>query len=238
MDGIPQRALLVTPHPDDAESGCGGTVAKWISAGSEIVYVICTNGDKGSGDPTMVSAKLAAIREQEQMEAARVLGVKDVVFLKHPDGTLEDNHQLRSEVVRAIRKHRPETVMCMDPYRSRAHTHRDHRVSGQVAIDAVCSFAWQPMYFPEQTDDEQLQPHQVREIYLWGSEEPDMYVDISEYIEMKVGALKKHASQINDPGGRGERIKERSKNVGARAGLPYAEAFRVLPVNPPVRWGD
>ena len=119
MEGVPQRALLVTPHPDDAESGCGGTAAKWIAAGAEVYYLICTNGDKGSGDPDMASDKLAAIREKEQLDAAQALGVKDVIFLKHPDGTLEDDHQLRSEVVRAIRKYRPDTVMCMDPYRSR-----------------------------------------------------------------------------------------------------------------------
>jgi len=238
MEGVPQRALLVTPHPDDAESGCGGTAAKWIAAGAEVYYLICTNGDKGSGDFTMASDRLAAIREEEQMDAAHVLGVKDVMFLHHPDGTLEDDHQLRSEVVRAIRKYRPDTVMCMDPYRSRGHTHRDHRVSGQVAIDAVCSFAWRPGYFPEQIRDENLQPHLVNELYLWGSEDPDLFVDISEHIDMKVNALKRHASQINDPSGRGDRIRARSRSVGERAGLPYAEGFRVLHFEPLPRWGD
>lgn len=238
MEGVPHRALLVTPHPDDAESGCGGTAAKWIAAGAEVYYLICTNGDKGSSDPTMESAKLAALREREQMDAAQVLGVKDVMFLYHPDGTLEDDHQLRSEVVRAIRKYRPDRVMCMDPYRSRGHTHRDHRVSGQVAIDSVCSFAWRPSYFPEQLRDEKLQPHLVHEIFLWGSEEPDLFVDISEHIDSKVDALKKHASQINDPSGRGERIRARSQSVGERVGLPFAEAFRVLHFEPQPRWGD
>ncbi len=238
MERVPQRALLVTPHPDDAESGCGGTAAKWIAAGAEVYYLICTNGDKGSGDPDMASDRLAAIREKEQLDAAQALGVKGVIFLKHPDGTLEDDHQLRSEVVRAIRKYRPDTVMCMDPYRSRGHTHRDHRVSGQVAIDSVCSFAWRPSYFPEQIRDEKLEPHLVNTIYLWGSEEPDLFVDISEHIDSKVDALKRHASQINDPSGRGDRIRARSKNVGERAGLPFAEAFRVLHFEPQPRWGD
>ena len=238
MDGIPKSALLVTPHPDDAEGGCGGTVARWISAGTEVVYVLCTNGDKGTGDPEMTSPKLAAIREKEQLEAAQVLGVKEVVFLRHPDGTLEDDIQLRSEVVRAIRQHRPEVVMCMDPYRSRGHTHRDHRVSGQVAIDAVCTFAGRPMYFAEQIRSESLQPHLAQEIYLWGSEDPDTYVDISGYVDMKVDTLKKHASQIRDPSGRGERIRSRSQSVGERVGLPFAEAFRVLQVIAPVPWGE
>ena len=101
-----------------------------------------------------------------------------------------------------------------------------------MAIDAVCSFAWRPNYFPEQLRDEGLQPHLVNTLYLWGSEEPDLFVDISEHIDSKVDALKKHASQINDPSGRGERIRARSKNVGERAGLPYAEAFRVLHFEP------
>ena len=116
---VPNKVLLVTPHPDDAEGGCGGTVARWIEQGAEVVYVLCTNGDKGTTDLEMTPPRLAETREREQLEAARVLGVKDVVFLRHPDGTLEDDRQFREEVVREIRRHRPDVVMCMGPVPSR-----------------------------------------------------------------------------------------------------------------------
>ena len=144
----PKRVLLATPHPDDAEGGCGGSVARWIKDGAKVVYVLCTNGDKGTSDYEMTPERLAAIREKEQAEAARVLGVKEVVFLRHPDGTLEDNLEFRGELVREIRRHRPDVVMCLDPFRSKSHTHRDHRISGQVTVDAAFTYAWRRHYFP------------------------------------------------------------------------------------------
>ena len=238
MEIAPREVLLVTPHPDDAEGGCGGTVARWIKEGTEVVYVLCTNGDKGSSDPEMSHEKLAAVREKEQLDAAGVLGVKEVVFLRHPDGTLEDDRQFRGELVREVRRHKPDVVMCMDAHRSRGHTHRDHRTSGQVTVDAVCTYAWRPLYFPEHLADEGLQPHLVKEIYLWGSEDPDTYVDISGTVEAKVDTLLKHVSQMSNPGTRGERIAARSKQVGERANLPYAEAFRVLQIELPLQLGQ
>jgi len=230
MVETPKKVLLATPHPDDAEGGCGGTVARWIKEGAEVVYILCTNGDRGSSDLEMSPEKLAAIREREQLEAAQVLGVKDVVFLRHPDGGLEDNRQFRGEVVREIRRHRPDVVMCLDPLRSRGHAHRDHRVSGQVTVDAVCTYAWRRLYFPEHITREGLQPHVVREIYLWGSEEPDTFVDISDSIELKAHTLSKHASQLSNPERIRERIASGSRHVAEQADLPYtyAEAFRVI----------
>ena len=224
----PKKVLLVTPHPDDAEGGCGGTVARWIKRGTEVVYVLCTNGDKGSGDPEMTPERLAVVREREQGEAARVLGVKEVVFLGHPDGGLEDSRGFRGEMVREVRRHRPDVVMCLDPLRSRGHSHRDHRVSGQVTVDAVCTYAWRPHYFPEHITDEGLQPHVVSEIYLWGSEAPDMYVDISDTIELKVETLSRHASQIHDARSMGQHMKDHARRVGEKVQIPYAEAFRVM----------
>ena len=232
MEETPKRVLLVTPHPDDAEGGCGGTVARWIRDGAEVVYVLCTNGDKGTEDLELTPERLAAIREVEQSEAARVLGVKEVVFLRHPDGALEDNREFREEVVREIRRHRPDVVMCTDPYRDRSHTHRDHRVSGQVTVDAVCTYAWRPLYFPEQISREGLQPHVVREIYLWGSEDPDTFVDISDTLERKIETLIQHASQITDPARAREWIPLHAQRNGEKAGLAYAEAFRVMRFEP------
>ena len=224
----PSRVLVVAPHPDDAESGCGGTVARWASEGAEVVIVMCTNGDKGSSDPEMVSERLAPIREVEQLDAARLLGVKEVVFLRHPDGGLEDSLEFRGEVVREIRRHKPEVVMCIDPFRARTHTHWDHRISGQVAIDAACTYAWRPHYFPEHLQDEGLQPHSIMGIYLWSSEDPDIYVDISDTVELKVRALLAHVSQFPDPQRRGQGVRDHAAQEGQQADLPFAEGFRLV----------
>ncbi len=232
MSATPHKVLLVTPHPDDAEGGCGGTIAGWIKGGAEVVYLLCTNGDKGTTDREMSPQRLAVIREQEQRDAAQVLGVREVVFLRYPDGTLEDTREFRDQVVREVRRHKPDVVMCCDPFRTRAHSHRDHRVSGQVTIDAVCTFAWRRHYFPEHISQEGLQPHRAKEIYLWGSEEPDTFVDISENVELKVQTLMKHASQFPEPEGVEERILANAKRAGEQAGLAYAESFRVLPFLP------
>ncbi len=239
MDNAPRSALLVTPHQDDAEGGCAGVVSRWARRGTEVVYLLCTNGDKGSTDPDMTSPALAAIREREQLEAAKVLGVKDVVFLRHPDGGLEDSLELRAQVAREIRRHRPEVVMCIDPFRSVSHTHRDHRVSGMVALDAVFTYAWSSLHFPEQISKEGLSPHGVSEIYLWGSEAPDVYVDITEGVEAKALSLSKHVSQMREPERIPERVRSRAKAVGERAGLPYAEAFRRIRRDPALtHWSE
>ena len=224
----PRKVLLVTPHPDDAEGGCGGTVARWIKEGTEVDYILCTNGDKGSNDPEMVPEELAIIREKEQLEAAEVLGVKDVVFLRYPDGALEDTREFRGEVVREIRRRRPDVVMCIDPFRSRGHNHRDHRVSGQVTMDAVCTYAWRRLYFPEHIEVDGLQPHVVNDIYLWGSEDPDTFVDISDTLDLKTQTLVKHASQMSSPDRAGEHVLRHAERTGERGGLAYAESFRIL----------
>ena len=227
---VPQKVLLVTPHPDDAEGGCGGTVAVWIGQGAEVVYVLCTNGDKGTTDLEMTPPRLAEVREQEQLEAARVLGVKDVVFLRHPDGTLEDDRQFRGEVVREIRRHRPDVVMCMEPSRVKSHSHRDHRVSGQVTVDAVATYAWRPLHFPEHLA-EGLQPHAAPRVYLWGSEMPDTFVDVSATVDRKIDTLLEHASQMTDPDRTRWWVRENARRVAEThgTGLEYAEAFRVIP---------
>ena len=238
MIETPKRVLLVTPHPDDAEGGCGGTVAIWIREGAEVVYVLCTNGDKGTTDRDMIPERLAEIREKEQLEAAKVLGVKDVVLLRHPDGCLEDNREFRGELVREIRRHRPDIVMCTDPFRSRAHSHRDHRVSGQVTVDAVCTYAWRRLYFPEHASEDGLEPHMVRQIYLWGSEEPDTFIDISDTLDLKIKTLSEHASQFPDPKRRGQNVRSNANRVGQQTNLPYAEAFRVMRFTPEPLLGE
>ena len=223
----PRRVLVVTPHPDDAEGGCGGTMAKWIKeAGTEVVVVLCTNGDKGTSNREIPPPALAQLREREQQNASDLLGVKEVVFLSHPDGGLEDNRLFRGQIVREIRRHQPDLIMGIDPYRSISHTHRDHRTSGRVAVDAAFSYAWNFRHFPEQITREGLSAHRVSEALLWGSESPDVFVDISGFVELKAASLLAHVSQFPNPTGRAERAREGAAEQGKAAGVPYAEGFR------------
>jgi LmbE family N-acetylglucosaminyl deacetylase len=225
-----RKALVVTPHPDDAEGGCGATMAKWIKeSGSEFTVVMCTNGDKGTSDRELQPAELAAMREKEQRDASSVLGVKDVVFLAHPDGGLEDDLEFRGQVVRMIRKYQPDTIFCIDPYRSKSHTHRDHRMSGQVALDAAFTYAWSYLHFPEQISQEGLQPHRVERAFLWGSETPDSFVELADdHLELKAESLSRHVSQMQrrTRDDRMERIRRWSGETGEKAGVAYAEGFR------------
>lgn len=232
MDNVPGSVLLITPHEDDAEGGCGGTVGIWAKRGTKVVFVLCTNGDKGTSDPHMTSSKLAIIREEEQLSAADVLGVQEVVFLRHPDGELEDTYEFRGQVVREIRRHKPDIVMCTDPFRRTSHSHRDHRVSGMVALDAVFTYAWSPLHFPEQIQNEGLSPHIVKEMYLWSSETQDVFVDISESVDAKAKSLSRHASQMSEPEKLLNRVRSRSRVTGEKAGIPFAEAFRHIRRDP------
>ncbi len=228
----PRRALVVTPHPDDCEGGCGGTLARWVSeAGTQVMVVLCTNGDKGTSDRHISPPRLAEVRAGEQRAASGVLGAVETVMLGHPDGGLEDSPLFRSQLVREIRRHRPDALFCIDPYRSVSHTHRDHRMSGQVALDAAFTYAWSYLHFPEQLAGEGLRPHGVGEAYLWGSEAPDVFVDIGGYLEQKAEALLSHVSQFPDPAGRRERVATGAAETGQTAGLPYAEGFRRIRFN-------
>jgi LmbE family N-acetylglucosaminyl deacetylase len=135
---------------------------------------------------------------------------------------------LRSQLVREIRRHKPDVILCIDPYRSNSHTHRDHRMSGQVALDAAFTYAWSHLHFPEQIDAEGLEPHRVAEAYLWGSETPDVFVDVADYLDLKAESLGKHASQMSgrDQSARAHRVRERAAMHAEATGLPFTEAFR------------
>jgi LmbE family N-acetylglucosaminyl deacetylase len=188
--------MVISPHPDDCEFGIAGTVASLTKQGKDVVYVICTNGDKGTSDRSLTPEKLAAIREKEQKAAAKVLGVKEVVFLKYPDQGLEDCHEFRRDLVRVIRKYRPFVVATSDPYR-KYMWHRDHRMAGIVAADAVFPYARDHLAYPELLE-EGLEPHKVREMWFWGTEDPNFKSDITGTIEIKLEALKCHTSQVGD----------------------------------------
>jgi len=221
----PERALVITPHADDAEGGCGGTVARWIKEGTQVFYVLCTDGGKGTSDPELLPDQLASIREKEQANAATLLGVvEDVVFLRHPDGELEDSRLFRGQLVKAIRQFRPNIVLTTEPHRFAAHQHRDHRMAGQVALDACFPYARDPHHFGEHLK-EGLNPHKVETILFWGAETPQVFFDITDTIDLKITALKQHASQIE--GRRADRfVRERAERIGSLAGVLYAEGFR------------
>lgn len=229
----PRRVLAVTPHPDDCEGGCGGTLSKWIKESGTVASVLlCTNGDKGTGDREMTPKRLAATREVEQRDASDIVGISDVVFLAHPDGGLEDTQLFRSQVTWEIRRFKPDVILCIDPYRSISHTHRDHRMSGQVALDAAYTYAWSYQHFPEQIIEEGLEPHLVEQAYLWGSEAPDIFVDIGPYLDVKIDSLGAHASQMSSSREeRKERMTNRSAHQREQTGVDFAETFRRITFN-------
>ena len=229
----PERALLVIPHPDDGESGAAGTVAKWAREGTHVLYLVCTNGDKGSSDLSMTSERLAAIREQEQRNAARILGVEDVVFLGYGDGELEDTPAFRGQIVHQIRRWKPNVVMAMDPMRVSSHTHRDHRISGQAALDACFPFARDFLHYPEHMRSG-LEPHKTSLILLWGSESPDTVIDIEDTLNLKMQSLAAHESQLSTDLERIEQFaKRRATDAAAKAAdhghlYRYAEVYRKI----------
>src|ERR671925_810852 len=192
------RVLIITAHPDDCEFGAGGTAAKMVKEGKDVALVVVTNGDKGSSDRTMTSERLAAIRAEEQRNASRTLGVEPVTFLGYPDGEVEDTRALRLDVAREIRRFRPDLVLCQNPQRTYnlGASHRDHRVVAGVALDCVYPLSRDHLAFPELMPD--FEPHKVAEIYLMQWESPQLVVDITDTIELKLKALACHASQFKD----------------------------------------
>ena len=217
-------AMIITAHPDDAEFGIAGTVAKWTREGKEVVYIVCTNGNKGTDNPGISPEKLAQIREQEQMAAAKVLGVSDVIFLRHDDQTLEDTPEFRKEIVRLIRTYRPELVATCDPYR-RYIWHRDHRITGQVVLDAVFPYSRDYLAYPDLLR-QGLQPHKVKEVLTWGSEQPDYFLNITDTYEIKMAALYCHQSQLESmPPEWEQRIKARYQTAPKELGYLWSEAF-------------
>ena len=222
------RAMAVFAHPDDAEFGCGGTIAKWVSEGIEFVYVVATDGSKGSADPEMSPDRLIAMRRQEQRNAADVLGVKDIVFLDNPDGYLQHTLALRKEIARAIRQYRPQRLITMTPYRSfsisSSINHPDHLAIGDATLAAVYPTARDRLTFPELLA-EGLEPYAVREVYIMGTDAPDTWIDISQTLDTKIEALLQHASQIRSPESL-ERVRTRARETAQGHDMEYAECFK------------
>lgn len=196
---VPRSAMVVVAHPDDAEFMVAGTVAKWARKGCEVTYVIITKGDKGSDDPNMTSERLTVIREAEQRNAGAVLGVAKYEFMGYPDGYLQPSLDLRRDVARLIRKHRPHVLLTFDPttrfFSENYVNHPDHRVAGDVALDATFPTARDRLTFPELLMDG-YEPWKVREVWLAGSDKPNVWVDIVDTMDLKKAALLEHPSQL------------------------------------------
>jgi LmbE family N-acetylglucosaminyl deacetylase len=227
----PDRLLVIVAHPDDADFGPAATVASWTDKGTVAELVCCTSGDAGSDDPDTDPLELALLREAEQRTAAGVVGYRAVHFLHQPDGALDNDLPLREELVRIIREMRPDAVMTSDPthlFTAEGFVqHTDHRAAGTAAVDAVYPAARNAMAFPHLAKSG-LAPHIVRRIYLFWPSEPNEWVDVSGYVDRKMLALQAHASQLRDPAGMEERVRERLADHGARLGVAAAEPFLVI----------
>jgi LmbE family N-acetylglucosaminyl deacetylase len=228
---VPHNAgvMAIAAHPDDIESWCGGTLAIAIDQGCSVRLLLVTSGDKGSNDTGADARAVGMQREREATEAAGRMGISDVAFLRYPDSDVEDTRQLRGDLVRWIRRWRPDVLFTHDPEHPFPPylSHRDHRVVGRAALDAVYPLARDRLVFPEHVLSG-LQPHVVREVWLFSSAIADCYVDISEGFDRKVHARLAHESQTPDPAALPENWRTRAANIGAPAGVPLAESFTVL----------
>lgn len=228
----PARVLVIVAHPDDADFGVAGTIARWTHAGTVARMVCCTSGDAGADDATLDPLELARTREAEQRAAAQIVGYEGVDFLHRPDGALENDLALREQLVRIIRRFTPDAVMAMDPtviiHADGFVQHVDHRNAAMAAIDAVYPAARNAMAFPSLVTDEGLAPWEVNQMYLFFTDAPNAWVDISATIETKIAALRAHTSQLRKPEELEGMLRSWAEENGQRIGSAAAERFRWL----------
>lgn len=225
----PKTILAVGAHPDDIDFGCAGSVAAWVKDGVEVYYLIITDGSKGSSDRSISSQDLVKLRQREQRDAAKQLGVAGIEFLPYEDGTLEVTEKLKRDIVKAIRVCRPDTVITFDPTMvySVEHgfiNHPDHRAAAQATLDAVFPLARDHLSFPDLLE-QGLEPHKVSTLLLMNFNQQNFGMNISETIEQKMAALAAHASQMEDLAGTQDTMRSLAADVGARYGYSYGEAF-------------
>ena len=228
IDETPAVVLAVYAHPDDADVGSGGTLARWAKGGAAVHLIVCTDGGKGTRDPAVKPAKLASERADELESSSGIIGLATVDNLGFPDGELLDTDEFRRTLVARVRALRPDVVCGHDPtaifFGQDYFNHRDHRIAGMALLDAVAPAAALPHYFPEAGP-----PHQVSTVLLSGTLEPDDWVDVSDTIETKAAAVECHRSQFaGENGWAGEAVRRRAAEEGRRAGVAYAEGFRRL----------
>ncbi len=224
----PKRVLAIYAHPDDVDVACGGTLAKWAHNGAEVCLVVCTRGEKGTTDISLLDDDVATIRGQETDIASSLLGVKDTRMLGWKDGELVNDSHLRGELVGLVREKKPDVVLGPDPtavfFSDHYFNHRDHRELGWAVLDAVFPAASLPKYFPERGF-----AHSISAALLSGTLEPDVFVEIAGSIDVKVEAVLAHKSQLDDnPDAARAAIRSMAEETGKRCGVRYAEGFRMV----------
>jgi len=225
LTSVPERALAIYAHPDDAEVACGGTLATWAARGTLVHQVVATSGEKGSADPRADLARLAAKRAGEVAAAGSLLGVASQELLGIPDGEVEDDLGLRRRLVAIVRALEPDVVLCPDPealvFGGRYVNHRDHRKLGIAVLDAVAPAAASPAYFPDAG-----RPHPVTTVLLSASLVPDVWVDVGAGLDAKIAAARCHRTQVGEAEWLGEALRQRAAEAGRVVGVRFAEGFR------------
>jgi LmbE family N-acetylglucosaminyl deacetylase len=225
----PERVLVISAHPDDPDFGSAGTVARWTGEGVKVTYVVVTDGSKGSHDSDIAVDALVKLRQAEQLAAAKILGVNQVVFLGYPDGQIFNTRELRGDIVRQIRMHKPDIIITHDPttyiVNNAYINHPDHRAVGSTVLDAIFPLARDMRNYPEQ-GKEGLEAHIVRDIFLTYTSEPNLWVDITEKMDDKIAALRRHHSQISDFDALEKRLREVARDRAKDQHFEFAETFR------------
>jgi LmbE family N-acetylglucosaminyl deacetylase len=236
---IPSRVMAIVAHPDDIEFGSVGTIARWVQGGATAAYVLVTSGDVGIAEPGMTKTQAATIREAETLAAAKLVGVADVTFLREADGMVVNTLDLRKQLVRQIRRFRPEVIIAMDPTVMFTPlggiNHPDHRAVGEATMDAIFPACSQPNLFQE-LEEEGIFACRVRKVYISSRGEGDTFVDISSTIDLKIQALQAHVSQVGAMEGLEKRMRDFSARHGAGKEMAHAEVFRVLTLQTDEAW--
>jgi LmbE family N-acetylglucosaminyl deacetylase len=233
-DSEVERILVITAHPDDVDFGAAGTIAGWTDKGIDVVYCIVTDGDAGGFDPTVPRSEIAGIRQREQTQAAKEVGVNELHFLGFPDGRVEANLELRKAISRVIRKVRPQRAVIQSPDRNYQRiyaSHPDHLAAGEAALCAVYPDARNPYTFTELISEEGLEAWSVPEVWMMASSSADHPSDITDQLDRKIRALMAHESQHTDPERTATMIRAWAFDNGRRLGLPEgrgAEAFTII----------
>jgi LmbE family N-acetylglucosaminyl deacetylase len=226
-----KRALVIVAHPDDADFICAGTCIQMAKQGIEVTYMVLTNGDKGNHNPEITRNQLIAMRQIEQRNAAALSGVKEVLFMGEEDGFLRPHREIRKRVTQAIRRIRPELIICTNPDRYFVGegyiNHPDHRNAGLVAIEAIFPAADNPMFYPDMAD-EGYHPHKIKYLYVHGHDAPSLKVDITAELPAKIAAILCHKSQFEDPEKAQARWLETWGEQQEDGSLHYFEAFKVM----------
>lgn len=226
-------AMAIGAHPDDLEFECSGTMALLSKMGKSVFYVVATTGDKGKSDLKVSSFELSQIREEEQRAAAAAIGAQGVEFLRFYDGEIENNLVLRAKLVENIRRYRPDVIFVMDPsnrsFDNPYSHHRDHRIIGEAAFDAAYPASGNSNYFQDQLLAG-LTTHEAKGMCFFGTQAPNLYVDITGVIDIKIQALLCHKSQVSHVTGLEKILKEKFSKYGQEAGCEYAESFRWMAI--------